>query len=82
MRHQLMRRAFMLIATATLTATACTTSTPTYGGHPVCDYLPSPVTCIEVDWVDAQGNGSGVLFSPEGQSVLVNFWADGTSETY
>lgn len=85
MKTKLIKTAFTMITAITLTIAACTpttSTTPIHGGYPTCTTLPTTRTCIEINTIDDQGNGSGVVFQPNGQAQLINFWSDGTIETY
>ncbi len=71
-------------ATVVALVVACVPSEKpvTYGGFPHCGTLPTEVSCVEPWSVDSEGVGEGVLFYPDGQASLINFWGDGSFELF
>lgn len=77
------RLALVAITAVAISVVSCTPERQsTHGGFPECGPLPTPVACIETEWVDSEGVGSGTVFYPDGQARLTNFWPDGTHEQY
>lgn len=80
-----MRKNLTKIAMGIITGIALTlTITPTHTDTrlPNCE-TTTHTTCIQVEDVDAQGNGWGYLVSETGEPLApVNFWQDGEIELY